>query len=300
MSLTIDRPKTAPKAVWPSGNSTRDGLIISAQDALRLKEDVLFLDVRAGADGDPAEYRKAHVPGAIYASVKEIFAGPASAAEGSLPLPRLDALQAHVAQWGISENTEIVVYGPHPAYVARAWWVLKWAGLPHVRLLDGGFDAWKDAGGIVQVGEAIARPPAGKPAVLSAGHLPSVEIADIETIAERGILLDARDPSAYTAGPAVSGQPPAGHIPGARNLPAALAWDQKGKLRSQHELVDLFGTVGVEPESEVTSSCGGGVLGAYEVLALNAIGVRAALYVGSWSQWSADPARPRAHGQAPR
>lgn len=287
------------KTSWPTDTSIRDTLIVSAEQARRLGGDVLFVEVRAGADTDLADYRSGHIPGAVYASVREIFAGEGSPTAGSLPLPELEVLQARVAAWNVSDTTEIVVYGPQPAWVARGWWVLTWAGLSRVRLLDGGLDAWKAAGGALQQGDAPARAAAAKPVTLTAGHLPTIEVDDVAAAAERGILLDARDAASYAAGPAAAGQPPAGHIPGARNLPSSLAWDQNGKLRSQAELTDLFGSVGVAPASTVTAYCGGGVAAAYDVLALRAVGIIAKLYVGSWSQYSSDPARPRANGMTP-
>lgn len=287
---------TSTKQNWPANDGTRNEHIIGADDARRLKGDVLFVEVRAGAETDLADYRKGHIPSAVFGNVREIFAGPGSPTLGSLPLPQLDVLQSRVAAWGIGQETQIVVYGPQPAWVARGWWVLKWAGLKHVRLLDGGVEAWKDAGGALEEGDPSARAPASAPVALSAGHLPTIDIADVEGATQAGLLIDARDVAAYAAAPAAAGQPPAGHIPGAKNVPASLAWDQKGKLRSREELIDLFGSVGVTPTSDVTSYCGGGVLAAYEVLALRSIGIPAKLYVGSWSQWSADPARARANG----
>ena len=284
---------------WPSDATIRNALIIGADEARRLKGDVLFVEVRAGSDTDQQDFRNSHIPGAVYGNVKEIFAGQGSATEGSLPLPRLEILQARIGDWGVGEQTEIVVYGPQPAWAARGWWVLKWAGLTRVRLLDGGVEAWKEAGGTLEAGEEQTRSAAAKPAKLSAGNLPSIEVAAVGQVAESGTLLDARDTASYAAGPAAPGQPPAGHIPGARNLPASLAWDQKGRLRSQAELVELFSSVGVEPASDVTAYCGGGVLAAYDVLALHSVGVPAKLYVGSWSQWSSDPARGRAYGPSP-
>lgn len=298
--MTTATSKAAPQAAWTFDESIRDSLIVNAADARRQTGDTLFIDVRAGAETDLAEFEKAHIPGAVYANVRGAFAGPASAAQGSLPLPDIAALQQKVNEWGVGEDTEIIVYGPQPAFVARAWWVLKWAGLSHARLLDGGLEAWKIAGGSVQEGTPAQRAAASRAVTLTAGHLPSIEVDDVADAAERGILLDARDPASYAAGPAVEGQPPVGHIPGALNLPAAQAWDQDGKLRSPRELADLFAAAGVTPDStSVTAYCGGGVLATYDVLALHSLGIRTSLYVGSWSQWSADPLRPRAHGNSP-
>lgn len=277
----------------------RAGLVIDASEALRRKSEIFFLDVRGGTQSDLLDYEREHLPGAVYASVKEVFAAPASVERGNLPLPDIDALQKHVNQWGVGADADIVVYGTHPAIVARGWWVLRWAGLSRVRFLNGGLDAWIAAGGPVQAGASPHRDPKYV-VTLTGGHLPTVDANGAADIAAGGVLIDGRSASAFAGGADGRSNSAPGHIPGAWSFPASQAWDDDGKLRSAEELIIVTNSIGIAPNTEIAAYCGSGVLAAYTVLALLSLGITASLYVGSWSQWSADPDRPRAYGDIPR
>ena len=86
--------------------------------------------------------------------------------------------------------------------------------------------------------------------------------------------------------------PVAGHIPGAVNVPSALNLDNHGHVRDVHELRSVYAAVGAVPGAEVATYCGSGVTACHDVLAMELVGVRAALYPGSWSEWVTDPSRP--------
>ena len=106
-----------------------------------------------------------------------------------------------------------------------------------------------------------------------------------------GVLLDARAGERYR-GETEPVDPVAGHVPGAVNIPTAANLVD-GRFRSVSELAELYPSTG-----EVGVYCGSGVTAAHDVLALELVGVRAALYVGSWSEWVSDPSRPVATGAA--
>lgn len=239
----------------------------------------LFIDVRLG---DPEEeltsFRTCHIFGAVHAQIRDVFAAPPTATTGNLPLPSIEMLQRRLDAWGVSLETEIVVYGPTPALAARGWWVLRWAGLQKVRLLDGGLSAWMAAGGAVAQGDAISRRPTSNPVRLSAGHMPTIEAQEVEHLDRSTTLIDARDEASYLAG----------CIPLARNLPASDQWTPARKLRPVREIGALYARVDVGPRSDnVVVYCGGGVLSALEVLTMSAAtGVVPRLYVGSWSEWN--------------
>src|SRR5262249_1955196 len=90
-----------------------------------------------------------------------------------------------------------------------------------------------------------------------------------------------------------------GHIPGAVNAPGAENVGPDGRFRPAAELTDRFAALGAAPDVEVAAYCGSGITAAHTVLALEAAGFRAALYPGSWSEWSTDPSRPVATGPNP-
>lgn len=116
------------------------------------------------------------------------------------------------------------------------------------------------------------------------------------------VLVDARAPERFR-GEEEPIDPVGGHVPGAVNVPTQANLDASGRFRAPGELAALYGAAGVpmggvhsKTSPEVAVYCGSGVTAAHDLLALATIGVRAALYPGSWSEWVADPSRPVATG----
>ena len=243
----------------------------------------LFIDVRLGEPSDEfKDYRDAHILGAVHAQIRDVFAAPPSPQSGNLPLPSIDALERQLTAWGVDDDTEIVTYGPSMALAARGWWVLRWAGLKNVKVLDGGIKAWVNQGGPVAQGETQREPSAEAQRLnLLAGSMPQILVADVEALDPDTLLIDARDENSFLAG----------SIPRARNLPAAEQWTPAGNLRTSGEVEELFSALGVRDGCDVVVYCGGGVLSALEVLTLRALGHNPQLYVGSWSEWNKSPER---------
>jgi thiosulfate/3-mercaptopyruvate sulfurtransferase len=178
---------------------------------------------------------------------------------------------------------------------ARAWWLLRWAGHPRVRVLDGGLGAWTAAGGGLEQGTAADEEGSFTP---RRGAMPLLTAEDAAALAgrERGLLLDARAAERFR-GEVEPVDPVAGHIPGAVNAPTAENMTADGRFRPREELAARFAGLGVRQGTDVGVYCGSGVSAAQQVLALELAGVPAALYVGSWSEWVADPSRPVATGE---
>ncbi|WP_191002327.1 sulfurtransferase [Cupriavidus pauculus] len=254
-----------------------------AEDLLAAPRDNrLFIDVRLG---DPAteleSYRDGHIHGAVHAQIRDVFAGPPTAATGNLPLPDPVSLALVLEAWGVDEDTEIVLYGPNLALAARAWWVLRWAGLSRVLVLDGGLKAWTAAGGAVARGDAVpSRRIPGRLPRLSAGALPEVGVAELASTPP-ATIVDARDAASYQAG----------HLPGAIHLAAAEHWTPSGLMRSREILATRYAEAGLRPGGDIAVYCGGGVLSALVWMTMVEAGLSPRLYVGSWSEWSRDPAR---------
>jgi thiosulfate/3-mercaptopyruvate sulfurtransferase len=191
----------------------------------------------------------------------------------------------------------VVVYDHDRGLVAgRAWWVLRWAGVADVRLLDGGFAAWREAG--LPVTRQAPRPDRGDVA-LSAGHLPVLDADAAAAMARQGVLLDSRIRPNYIGGPVPPGQPPRGHIPGALPAPAADNLLESGRVAEAQTLRHLYAALGADGARPLGVYCGAGISAAFCVAALASIGIPAAMYPGSWSAWSADPARPVMVGGVP-
>jgi thiosulfate/3-mercaptopyruvate sulfurtransferase len=257
-------------------------------------EDLVLLDVR-WALGDPdgrLHYMDGHIPSAVWVDLETELAAPASPAAGRHPLPRLDDLQAAARRWGIRASSRIVVYdATGGTAAARAWWLLRWGGLTDVRILDGGWAAWRASGAPVATGES--EPAETGDVDLSGGGMPVIDIDGAAAWPEHGVLLDARAGERYR-GETEPIDPRAGHIPGARSAPTMANLTADGHFLATEELRHRFADLA--RDRPVAVYCGSGVTAAHQVAALAVAGIDAALYPGSWSQWSADPDRPAATG----
>nr|WP_239028145.1 sulfurtransferase [Pseudonocardia acidicola] len=264
----------------------------------------VVLDVRWRLGGPPgrADHTAGHIPGAVYVDLDTELAGPPGP-EGRHPLPAPEQLQAVLRRAGVSGQSQVVAYDDgNGAVAARAWWLLRWAGFPadRVAVLDGGYAAWV-AGGHPVSDEPVD--PALGDVVVHAGSMPVLDADAAAELARSGVLLDARAGARYR-GETEPVDPRAGHIPGARNAPATDNVGPDGRWLAPAELAARFAELGVGDGVPVGAYCGSGVNAAALVLALEHAGVApadrpAALYVGSWSNWSADPDRPAATGERP-
>jgi thiosulfate/3-mercaptopyruvate sulfurtransferase len=178
---------------------------------------------------------------------------------------------------------------------ARAWWLLRHHGHPDVRVLDGGWTWWRKVGGPVERGAVT---PAYGDFEARPGGLAVLDASDAARVARDGVLVDARAPERFR-GEVEPVDPVAGHVPGAVNVPTArnlvAEGERAGRFRSREELAAEYGPA-LDAGREVGVYCGSGVTAAHDVLALERLGIRAALYAGSWSEWVTDPARPVATG----
>lgn len=255
----------------------------------------VLLDVRWQLGGPPGlpEYEAGHLPGAVYVDLDAELAGPPGAG-GRHPLPDMAVFGAAMRRAGVSAGTPVVVYDGGLGWgAARAWWLLRFTGHTDVRVLDGGLAAW--------TGEMSKETPRPEPGDFAPEPSP-VGLLDADgaaAVARSGLLLDARAAERYR-GDVEPIDRVGGHIPGAVSAPTTENVAADGRFLPADALAARFSGLGATADSEVAVYCGSGVSGAHEVLALALAGIPAALYAGSWSEWSHDPARPVATGPDPR
>jgi thiosulfate/3-mercaptopyruvate sulfurtransferase len=274
-------------------------VLVSAAELLAAPSRPVLLDVR-WALGDPhghEHYLAGHLPGAVFVDLDAELADPPSAAAGRHPLPSVPRLQSAARRWGISAGDAVVVYDASGGTAAaRAWWLLRWGGVSDVRILDGGLAAWRRAGGGLESGDVVPDPG---DVTLSGDGMPVLDPDEAAALpGAGGVLLDARAGERYR-GEVEPIDPRAGHVPGAVSAPTTENLSPDGTFLPAAELAERFGRLGVRPGTTVGAYCGSGVTAAHEIAALAVAGIDAALWPGSWSQWSADADRPAATGPDP-
>ena len=243
-----------------------------------------------------SDYGAGHIPGAVYAHLDNDLAAPVSARSGRHPLPDADRFVRCLREWGISNDSRVVVYDDASGgLAARLWWLLRWVGHTRVVLLDGGFVAWSDAG--LPISTEVPEPEEGS----FVGRAKPDMVIDVHELCERLAadtpfrLVDARDAARFR-GEVEPIDSVAGHVPGAKNLPFTDSLDTQGRWLSEGELSARWGRLGVQ-EREWAVMCGSGVTACHLALSAVQAGLpEPRLYVGSWSEWIRDEGRPVATG----
>lgn len=261
--------------------------MLVAANELSLNADNVIVDCRFNlADKGEGErlYHEGHIPGAVYMDLERHMSGPAGEHGGRHPLPGAADFVATLASFGIGPETNVVAYDAHRlAYATRLWWMMRSLGYRPPRLLDGGYLAWVQAGGVPASGAEAAVPP-----VETAPNQPSfMRVCDIEGLrtaqAQGATLVDSREPRRY-AGVEEPIDPLAGHIPGALNHPWQGVTDDSGAVRDEAGLLAHWGDT-LEADSLVVY-CGSGVTACVNLFSLALLGRDdATLYAGSWSDW---------------
>ncbi|MGQ7247005.1 sulfurtransferase [Halomonas sp. V046] len=237
-------------------------------------------------------WREGHVPGSQHLDLDRDLSGATASGGGRHPLPARDAFRDTLQRLGLSPDRPIVVLDDMGGQLAaaRAWWMLShWAGHPEVQLLDGGLAAWEALGGEWEVGDGADVTPSRWQPVFDDSGLVGLE----EMATSAALKVDARASERFR-GDSEPLDPRAGHIPGAVNRPCSENLDEQGLFKSSQQLAAEL------PHAEaVIAYCGSGVTACHDLLAYQLAGrALPRLYVGSWSEWSADPQRPAATGAA--
>jgi len=245
-----------------------------------------------------SQHAAGHIPGAHYLHLDEDLSGARQVGEefrGRHPLPDRDAFAARMRALGLRRDQQVVAYdGADGMYAARLWWMLRWLGHERVAVLNGGWAAWQAAGGPVGTDT-----PATAPGDFTAGEALEAPWTKADVLAQLGRvrLVDARAGERFR-GEVEPLDRQAGHIPGASNRFFKTNLDGNGRFRAPAALRAEFELLlGAHAPGQTVHQCGSGVTACHNLLAMHHAGLRGSrLYVGSWSEWSADPHLPLAKG----
>ena len=237
------------------------------------------------------QYREAHIPGALFAHMERDLSAPRNGKNGRHPLPEFEKFVQWAGANGVGPSDQVVCYDSgNGSMAARLWWMLRWIGHRDVAVLDGGLAKWRKEGRPVDA--EVPRPKATVyPAKAASGAL---DVRAVEKNLKDLFLLDARAPARFR-GEQEPIDPVAGHIPGARNRFNADNVLPDGTFKDAASLKrEFLALLKSQEPSEVVHYCGSGVSACHNLLAMEVAGLTGGkLYPGSWSEWIADPARPR-------
>jgi len=252
------------------------------------------------ADAGRRAYEAGHVPGARYLHLDEVLSAAKTGLNGRHPLPALDTFVEHVAALGVDNARQVVACdNAGGMFAARLWWMLRWAGHADVAVLDGGIAAWKADGHPVSTDTPAAAPKGDfsrRQALVQTWGYEDIK-ANIDH-AQR-LVLDARAPDRFR-GENETLDKIGGHIPGARNRLFKDNLGADGRFKPADQLRREFDAIsGGRAAGDIVHQCGSGVTACHNLLAMEAAGLHgAALYPGSWSEYSAQPGALVATGEA--
>ncbi|MFK7999787.1 MAG: sulfurtransferase [Polyangiales bacterium] len=258
--------------------------LVSAQWLQEHQQRVMVLDVRGAAD-----FERAHIPGARRIAIDQDLTGEGVPGSGARrPLPPAADFAAAMGRVGVgNESVVIVVDDARGVRAARLWWMLESLGVS-CGVLDGGVTSWRSE---VEAGKNT---PAQSESFVSRPWPKShfIEINEVAELRGQALVLDARSAARFYGGHS-SLDPRPGHIPGALSAPwTENLSDEDGRILPLPELRNRYESLGFQTNSRVVLYCGSGVTACHNALVLQLLGGRPRVYVGSWSEWASDAARP--------
>ena len=286
-------PEEAPAEPLPRINS-----LVSAE---WLKEhlgdpDLVVLDATVVIESDAAgnfqsvngraSFEEGHIPGAGFADLMGDLSDPDGEFQYTLPSP--EQFAAAMGALGVGDDTRVVLYDRMGLpWAARVWWMLRWIGFDNAALLDGGLNAWTEAGG-----ELSTEPVTPSPRTLSVNLRPGLIAYQDEvraSIDDDSIrLIDVLPEIHYRGEWTMYAQ--SGHIPGAINIPTGRMFDEAGRFRPDEELAALLGD---DRDTRTITYCGGGIAASVDAFVFTRLGFTdVAVYDGSLDEWTADPDNP--------
>ena len=273
--------------------------IIKAEDLINIldSDDVVLFDARCdikdtsyGIDA----YNDGHIPNAIFIDIDNDMAGAKRPSTGRHPLPDPEKLAEKLSQWGVDNNKQIIVYDDAGgAFAGRVWWIMRWMGHKGgVAILDGGLSGFLGSGGKLVTNQKSRDRSHYEYDCKNEMHVSIEEVISAQYKVDTA-LVDARSKERYL-GIKDPVDPVAGHVPGALSQPLGNNLTNKGYFKSPEELKLIYSKLlGDIQADKIISMCGSGITACHNIIAMEIAGIKnVRLYVGSWSEWIADPQRP--------
>lgn len=249
--------------------------------------------VMRAESGRPA-WEAGHIPGSGFADLIEDLSDRSS----HLPfmLPPAEQFEQAMSRYGVGNEDRVILYdtGNH-AWATRVWWMLRVFGFDNAAVLNGGWRKWSAEN------RPVSTEPSRYPPAKFSARLRRELVADKSQVQEfvnspHVCLINALSTEAHTGKVQLTPRP--GRIPGSKNVPAASLIDPvTGTYLPLEELRDKFKAIGALDAGTIVTYCGGGIAATSDAFALHLLGAKhVAVYDGSLTEWSQDPALPMETG----
>jgi len=242
---------------------------------------VKIIDVRSSG-----KYLLGHLPNAV-----QMWGDDLREVQGWVPelIPEAKVFSSIAQEKGINNDSEIIIYGDHDSpWSARLWFIFKFYDHQDVRILNGGYQAWKDKDFETEI--LPFNPEQGN---FEVRDVKNEWLINSDTIAENldnenFLILDTRSRAEYLGEETNSAAPRKGRIPGAIHLEWSAVLDKEGNYKSPSEISELYQQAGVSKEKEVIAVLSNtGVCAAHTFFTLRLLGYKnLKLYDEAWVGWS--------------
>lgn len=247
-------------------------------------DNLIILDARAELNDSSAgfeQYKNGHIKGAQYVDLDEVMTGEIGEHGGRHSLPPMDEFANNMKKLGINDDSIIIVYDNGDlAMAGRLWWLLKYAGLEKVYVLEGGYDDWINSN--LEITQEVTKPTKSTNLTLNINRCLIADIKDVKSVinSDNIAIVDSRTFDRYS-GEVEPLDTVAGHIPTALNYPWVdlIKDNKKDIIELKEHFEELF------KFDEILVHCGSGITGTVNMLFMEEIGLKPKLYAGGYSDW---------------
>lgn len=246
---------------------------------------VFIIDIRYQRNSleyGKAAYDKGHIPTSEFLYWEEVFMGPVKAHGGYGSLPSTEDFEHKLSEIGFRSDQTLILYGNKLREVARAWFICKYMGIENVKILEGGWSAWKESRNKIETFTRAKREKTHFKSKINYDMICDKSCVQLKKDIETVALIDTRDYKCYMGAELDDNS---GHIDGARNYywRKNLEINSEEKLLKHNQLEEVYRYL--EEADEIIVYSKSGVSSCVSYLGLSELGYKISVYLGGISDW---------------